>query len=84
MPKKKKQHQLANDLKHLRVITKKELSMLVPFSMQYIGTLERKGLFPKRIQIGENRVGWYLVEVEEWILSRSRGPVSPPHSRIAP
>ena len=71
-------------LYRLRIITKKELLTIVPYTAQYILKLEKAGLFPQRIQLGPNRVGWYFIEVEEWILSRLRGPVSPPQSRIAP
>lgn len=55
-----------------RIITKKELRLIVPFSPQYILKLEKKGLFPKRIQIGERRVGWWLHEVVAWIEERQR------------
>jgi predicted DNA-binding transcriptional regulator AlpA len=33
---------------------------------------ERKGLFPRRIVLGENSIGWYADEVDEWIESRAR------------
>ena len=55
-----------------RIITKKELRLLVPFSPQHILRLEKRGQFPKRIRIGERRVGWWLHEVMAWIDERSR------------
>jgi len=74
----KKHYQVQENLKHLQILTKKQVCALVGFTPQYILILEKKGEFPQRIQIGENSVGWYLVEIEEWIKSRPRGPVSPP------
>ncbi|MFZ1105907.1 MAG: AlpA family phage regulatory protein [Hyphomicrobiaceae bacterium] len=32
--------------------------------------LEKKGKFPRRIQVGPNRVAWLLSEVEAWISDR--------------
>jgi prophage regulatory protein len=59
-----------------RIITRRELRLIVPYTPQHILRLEKRGKFPKRIQIGERRVGWYLVEVEAWLAARSRGAVS--------
>lgn len=53
-----------------RVIGKPELRLLVPYCDQHIRRLEKAGKFPKRLQLGENRVGWYLREVLAWIASR--------------
>src|SRR5262245_31312708 len=54
-------------LNHLRIITKKELRILVPYTPQQILRLENGGKFPKRIKIGDNRVAWRLLEVGEWL-----------------
>jgi prophage regulatory protein len=59
-----------------RVITKKELRLIVPFSPQHIWRLEKQGKFPKRIPIGARRVGWWLHDVLEWLALRSGKPVS--------
>ena len=56
-----------------RIITRKELRLIVPFTPQHILRLEKQGKFPKRIQIGERRVGWYLTDVEAWLAERVRG-----------
>jgi len=41
--------------------------------------LERTGLFPPRIQLGANSVGWYQDEIEIWIENRPRaGGTQPP------
>lgn len=33
--------------------------------------LERQGLFPGRIQLGVNSVGWLKHEIDSWILARA-------------
>lgn len=52
-----------------KLVSKKELKTLcgIPYSPQHIARLEAAGLFPKRIQLGQNRVAWLLTEVEEWL-----------------
>jgi prophage regulatory protein len=47
-----------------------ELTTIVPYSANHIRRLEKAGLFPKRVQIGANRVGWVRAEVEAWINAR--------------
>jgi prophage regulatory protein len=53
-----------------RVITAKELSNRVPYSPVQIWRLEKTGAFPRRIQLGPNRIGWIEAEVEEWLRNR--------------
>jgi prophage regulatory protein len=55
-----------------RVVNRRELKRLVPFSSQHVLRLEKKGMFPKRIKVGERRVGWWLHEVMAW-LEKKRG-----------
>jgi prophage regulatory protein len=50
-----------------RMITRRELRQLVPYTPQHILRLEKKGKFPKRKQIGARRVGWWLHDVMAWI-----------------
>ncbi len=54
-----------------RVITRRELRHLVPYTPQHILRLEKKGKFPKRIKVGERRVGWWLHEVMAWLEQKS-------------
>ncbi len=54
-----------------RVITRRELRRLVPYAPQHILRLEKKGKFPKRIKVGERRVGWWLHEVMAWLEQKS-------------
>jgi prophage regulatory protein len=58
------------DLRGLRILTKKEVCALVPYTPQHIHRLERAGRFPRRLQLGPNRVGWRLVDIERWINER--------------
>jgi len=37
----------------------------------HILRLEKKGKFPKRIKVGERRVGWWLHEVMAWLDQKS-------------
>jgi prophage regulatory protein len=44
---------------------------------------EAQGLFPKRVQIGPNCIGWYEDEIDAWASSRERvadapAPGAPP------
>jgi prophage regulatory protein len=39
----------------------------VPYTPQHILRLEKKGRFPKRLQVGDKRVAWLLSDVEAWI-----------------
>ena len=50
-----------------RMITRKELRLLVPYCPQHILRLEKVGKFPQRVQIGQRRVGWWLHQVLAWI-----------------
>lgn len=56
-----------------RVITKRELRLIVPYCPQHILRLEKQGRFPKRIQIGPRRVGWYLADIKAWLDARAQG-----------
>lgn len=66
-------HQPNSDDQRYRlcIISKKDLLKLIPYSDQHLGRLEKAGKFPRRIQLGENRVGWLLWQVEAWIQSRT-------------
>lgn len=62
---------------HLRVLTMKEVSRLTRYTPQHVYRLERAGKFPRRIRLGENRVGWRLADVEKWFATRQIVPPSP-------
>ena len=54
----------------MRILSKKQLKELVLYSPQHIARMEKAGKFPKRIQLGPNRVGWVEDEVLNWLQPR--------------
>ncbi len=54
----------------MRILSKRQLRELVLYSTQHIARLEAAGKFPKRIRLGECRVGWIEAEVLEWLQER--------------
>jgi prophage regulatory protein len=55
-----------------RLVNKKELKTVcgIPYTPQHIARLEAAGKFPKRVQLGPNRVAWLLSEVDAWVSER--------------
>lgn len=53
-----------------KMLSKRQVKELVLYSPQHIARLEAVGLFPKRVQLGANRVGWVEAEVLEWLQAR--------------
>jgi prophage regulatory protein len=49
-----------------RIIRKQEVLSRIPLSEASIYRKERLGQFPKRVQLGDNSVGWLESEVDEW------------------
>lgn len=47
----------------MRMLSKAQVRELVLYSPQHIARLEAAGQFPKRVQLGQNRVGWIEAEV---------------------
>ena len=54
----------------MRILSKRQLKEMVLYSPQHIARLEKAGKFPKRVQIGPNRVGWVESEVLDWLQAR--------------
>ena len=54
----------------MRILSKRQVKELVLYSPQHIARLEKAGLFPKRVQLGPNRVGWVESEVLDWLKQR--------------
>ena len=54
----------------MRILSKRQVKELVLYSPQHIARLEKAGLFPKRVQLGPNRVGWVEDEVLDWLQQR--------------
>jgi prophage regulatory protein len=64
-----------------RLLTEAQVLGLVPISRVTLWRWEAAGEFPKRVRLGEARVGWPENEVSAWIRSRWRRE---PSSRILP
>ena len=62
----------------MRILSKSQLKELVLYSPQHVARLEKAGLFPKRVQLGPNRVGWVETEVLEWLDERLANRGTPP------
>jgi prophage regulatory protein len=54
----------------MRILSKRQLKELVLYSPQHVARLEAAGLFPKRIRLGQCRVGWIEAEVLDWLQER--------------
>lgn len=54
----------------MKLLTKTEVRDRVCYSPQHVARLEKAGLFPKRVQLGVNRVGWVETEIDAWIQAR--------------
>ena len=67
--------QRSNDLEDealdCTIIEKHRLQELIPYSLAHIARLEAQGRFPKRLKLGEARVGWLHREVAAWVEERS-------------
>ena len=53
------------------IVDKKELLEMIPYTAQHVLRLEKQGKFPKRIRLGDRRVGWRLSEIEAWLEARA-------------
>ena len=54
----------------MRILSKRQLKEMVLYSPQHVARLEKAGKFPRRVQIGPNRVGWVEGEVLDWLQER--------------
>jgi len=54
-----------------RIISWAQLRTMVPYTRQHILRLENAGKFPRRVRVGDNRIGWLLAEIEDWIAVRA-------------
>ena len=54
----------------MRILSKQQVRELVLYSPQHVARLEAAGKFPKRVKLGQCRVGWVEREVLEWLQTR--------------
>ncbi len=62
-----------------RLLSKKQVKERVVYSFAHIDRLERAGLFPLRVRLGNGRCGWVEQEIEDWIQAKMalrRAPVT--------
>lgn len=52
------------------ILARKRVLERVPFSAAHLARLEKAGRFPRRVKLGECRVGWLESEIDAWIESR--------------
>ncbi len=64
------EHQNSSPTPDLRLLRNNEVCKRVGYSRAWIYRLERQGKFPKRVQIGPNRVCWLEKEINDWIKER--------------
>ncbi len=50
-----------------RIVSRKERRQLVPLSDAQVYRMERAGLFPRHVRLSEHRIGWSLMEIQQWI-----------------
>lgn len=54
----------------MRLLSKRQVKEMVLYSPQHIARLEAAGSFPKRVRLGQGRVGWVEQEVLDWLKQR--------------
>ncbi len=54
----------------MRLLSKRQVRDLVLYSPQHIARLEAAGKFPKRVKLGQCRVGWVEQEVQDWLAAK--------------
>ena len=57
----------------MRILNSNEVVKKIGWSKVTVWRMERAGLFPKRINLSERRVGWVKSEIEDWLDSRPKG-----------
>lgn len=50
-----------------RILRFQQLKTLIGFSRATIARLEEQGLFPRRIQLSINSIGWLESDILEWL-----------------
>ncbi|MCK1313719.1 AlpA family phage regulatory protein [Bradyrhizobium sp. 23] len=42
----------------------------ITFSRRHLRRLEDQKQFPRRVALGENRIGWVETEIDEWLAAK--------------
>ena len=56
----------------MRVLSKRAAAAKVNYSVPHIDKMVSQGRFPRKIQLGPNKIGFLETEVDEWIADRVR------------
>lgn len=54
----------------MKLLSKRQVKEIILYSFAHIDRMEKAGLFPKRVRLGQHRVGWVEQEVYEWLQTR--------------
>ena len=57
----------------MRILNSNEVVKKIGWSKVTVWRMERAGLFPKRINLSDRRVGWAESKIEDWLDSRPIG-----------
>ena len=66
----------------MRILNSNEVVKKIGWSKVTVWRMERAGLFPKRINLSDRRVGWKESEIEDWVDSRPKGICAEPVMRV--
>lgn len=53
-----------------RLVSLNEVCRMTSLSRTYINTLRDQGRFPRKVQLGEKRIGFVRSEIQDWIEAR--------------
>lgn len=56
-----------------RIVREADRRYITSISRTKAWKLEKEGLFPKRLRLGNRSVGWKLSELLEWVDNQPRG-----------
>ncbi len=51
----------------MKLLSKRQVRQIVLYNPAHIARLKKAGLFPKRVRLGQGRVGWIDSEVDGWV-----------------
>lgn len=56
--------------KSIRILREPQVLDRTKLSKSTRWRLEKEGLFPRRIRLSQNAVGWYEEQIENWLIGR--------------
>ena len=55
----------------MKLLSKPQVREKVLYSFAHIARLEAAGQFPKRVRLGQARVGWVETEIDDWLAAKA-------------